>query len=358
MFVFFIELILLALLLYGIVLHKTYHQVSAKELKRQARAGDELAGSLYRVVGFGASLDILLWFVIGISGGILFTLLASHMPSWLAVIFISVIVWAGFAWLPKSNSSYLGRQIAKFSAKPLQVIIDVLFPILSRIEKLILKYSPVSVHSGLYEKQDLLDLLNQQKGQLDNRISKDELLIASNALTFSNKTVAEVMTPKRVMRSVLAEDSIGPILMEELHKSGHSRFPVRQKDGEDYVGVLYLRDLVSAKSGGKVKDVMMDRVYFVHDESDLGEVLQAFIKTHRHLFLVVNSFEEIVGLITMEDVIEQILGKPILDEFDEYGSLRAVASKLAQKEHQENHEPIVVSASKQSDEEPKIKPTT
>ena len=339
MFTLILGIFLLATLIYGITLLKTYHQISAKELKRQARSGDKLAGSLYRVVGFGLSLDIILWFVVGLSGGALFTLLASVMPHWSAVVLISILVWCGFAWLPKSNSSYPSRQIANYSAKPLQFIIDLLYPILSKIEKIIIKNRPITIHTGLYEKQDLIDLLSQQKGQLDNRISKDDLRVAINALTYSSKLICDVMTPKRVMKTVSAKDAIGPILMEELHKSGHSRFPVYQDGKEDFVGVLYLRDLIRSREGGLVKDFMMKQVYYVHDESSIGEVLQAFIKTHRHLFLVVNSFEEVVGLVTLEDVLEQIIGKPILDEFDEYESMRAVAEKQAQKDHKTYLEP-------------------
>lgn len=331
-------LLLAVLLLYAIVLLKTYRHVSDKELKRQAREGDKLADSLYKVVGFGASLDIVLWFVIGVSGGLLFALLAEHIEYWLAAIAITALIWLGFAWLPNSHSTRLGRQIASYSAKPLQVVINVLYPVLTRIERVVLKHMPITVHTGLYEKQDLVDLLRQQKGQLDNRISKDELAIARNALSFGDKQVRDVMTPRRVMKTVSSGDSVGPVTMEELHKSGHSRFPVYEDKKDNFVGVLYMRDMVRARAGGLVKNLMEPRVYYVHDEGNIDEVLQAFIKTHHHMFLVVNSFEEVVGLITMEDVLEQIVGKPILDEFDQYDSPRAVATKLARKEHKEQTE--------------------
>jgi CBS domain containing-hemolysin-like protein len=57
-----------------------------------------------------------------------------------------------------------------------------------------------------------------------------------------------------------------------------------------------------------------------------------YLRTQHHLFLVVNEFEEIVGIITIEDVIEQIIGRKIVDEFDQYADLRAVAKQLARKE--------------------------
>lgn len=332
--------LLVVILLYAIVLLKTYRRISSKELKRQARSGDALAKSLYKVTGFGYSLDIFLWFVIGVSAGLLFAILSSHINFWIATLFITIMIWLSFAWLPKSHGSYLGRQIARYSAKPLQVIIDFLYPLLVRLERFIVKITPITIHTGLYEKQDLVNLLRQQKGQLDNRISKEDLIIAQNALTFGEKSVADIMTPKRVIKSVNISEQVGPVLMEELHKSGHSRFPVFENSQDNFVGLLYMRDMLKARAGGTVKSLMEKKIFYVHDESSISEVLQAFIKTHHHLFLVVNDFEEVVGLVTMEDVLEQIIGKPILDEFDNYESPRAVATRLAKQDHQENEEVV------------------
>lgn len=337
MVTFLLTIFLTAVLLYSIVLLKNYRRISAKELKRKAREGDELADALYKVVGYGKSLDIFLWFFIGISGGLLFTVLADHIPAAWAVIGIAVAIWLGFAWLPNSYGTYFGSQLARYTARPLHWILDLLYPLLARIERFITKHRPVSFHTGLYTKDDLLELLGRQKSQLDNRITKDELIMTKNALTFGQQLVADTLTPRRSMKTVSVSDSVGPLLMEELHKSGHSRFPVYDGREDNFVGVLMVRDAIKARAGGPVKSLMNNKVYFIHDESTLSEALQAFLKTHHHLFLVVNSFEEVVGLITMEDVIEQIIGKPIMDEFDQYDNMRAVATKAAQKEHTPEH---------------------
>jgi magnesium and cobalt transporter len=209
---------------------------------------------------------------------------------------------------------------------------------------------PIVVHTGLYEKEDIIDLIEKQKVQLDSRITKQELDIVKHALNFGEKTVHDVMTPARMIKKVSVVDMIGPILMGELHESGHSRYPVYKEKPDNIVGTLYLRDALQAKQGGFVKDVMRKDVFFVNEQRDLAHVLDAFIKTKHHIFLVVNNFEEIVGLITLEDVIEQILGKPIMDEFDQYEDLRAVAQMDAEKDR-ETHETVV--ESEEVTEEPK-----
>jgi CBS domain containing-hemolysin-like protein len=188
----------------------------------------------------------------------------------------------------------------------------------------------------LYDRHDLIDLLQRQLVQPDNRIEQTELDIALHALTFGDDTVAQHLTPRRVVKAVNADDSLGPILMDELHKSGHSRFPVYAGKTDNIVGTLYLRDLVHAKAGGTAKEVMKPGVAYVHEEQSLYDALQAILRTHRQLFVVVNSFEEYVGIITIEDILETILGKPIIDEFDQYDDLRAVAARSAKKEHKEH----------------------
>lgn len=339
-----------AFLLFSSILFKTYKSVPLKELKRQARGGDEMAAALYKVVGFGRSLDIMLWFMLGLSAAVFFTVLAQHVSWIISVIVISLILWVGFLWLPSVHGTRFGHVLAKYTARPLHAVIDALYPLLGRLENLLDRYRPVSVHTGIYSKEDLLELLGQQKGQLDNRIAKDELIIAQNALQFGDKLVRDVMTPKRVMKIVNAQDSVGPALMDELHKSGHSRFPVYEDTKDNFVGVLFMRDVVGAKTGGTVKNLMNKQVYYAHDEDTLLETLQAFIKTHHHMFLVVNSFEEVVGVVTLEDVLEKIIGKQIVDEFDQHDSMRAVAAKKAAIEHKENDHP----QDKPSDTSPEV----
>jgi CBS domain containing-hemolysin-like protein len=335
-----IGLSLCAVLLFAVILFKSYKSIPAKELKRRARGGDDLADALYKVVAFERSLDIALWFFIGISAAVLFTFLANNLSTALSIIIICFLLWFGFLWIPSATtSSKFSRILAKYTAPALHWVIEAIYPLLSRLEIQINRHRPINVHTGMYSKEDLLDLFNQQKSQLDNRISKEDLQIAKNALNFGEKLVRDCMTPRRVIKTVSASESVGPVLMEELHKSGHSRFPVYEGNKDNFVGVLYMRDMLTARKGGNVASLMENRIYYVHDEDILSETLQVFIKTHHHMFLVVNNFEEVVGILTLEDIIEQIVGKPIIDEFDRYDDLRAVATKLAKKEHEQNHHP-------------------
>jgi len=339
MLTFILAILLAGATLLFISLLKIYTHVPKIELKRQARSGDESANMLYRAAAYGDSASVLLWFFIGLAAAIFFVLVATALPAWLALVVSLILIWAGFGWLPNTGSGVVGRTAARYFTPIFTGLLGVLYPVLDRIANWFKKYGHVTIHTGLYQKEDVLDLLNRQHAQTDNRITESELNVIAGALTYGDKLVGQIMIPWRVVKSVATTEAVGPHLMDELHASGHSRFPVYQDKPDNVVGMLYARDLINAQAGGQVRDLMKKEVFYIHEERRLNQALQAFLKTRHHLFIVVNSFEEKIGIITLEDVLEQIIGKQVVDEFDKYDDLRAVAAMTAKKEHSENQEP-------------------
>lgn len=328
----FLILVLAVLTVASVSIQKTYSKVPVKELKRRATKGDEMARGLHRAVSYGVSLDIVLWLIIGLSSAGFFVALTTSLPAWLALFGCAALLWVAFAWLPNSRVTSWSEKMAKVVAPGLAWVLERLYPLLSKIGAFAQKHSRITVHSGIYQKEDLVELLDKQAHQPDNRMSAYELGIVKSALSFSDKLIRDIMTPKRVVKMVKADEAIGPLLMDELHKSGFSRFPVLGDEPDEIIGTLYIRDLVKAKTGGTVKNTMKKSVFYVNEEKPLQHALQAFLRTKHHLFIVVNGFEEVVGIITIEDVLEQVLGKQIVDEFDKYEDLRAVAALEAKKD--------------------------
>lgn len=326
--IFFAGLTLLA-----IGLLRTYNHYPVKELKRQARAGDPLATMLYRPVSYGLSLKVLLWSIVIGAAAISFVLLASSLEPWFAVLLIAVLLWVGFLWLPSAGLTSLSFQIAQWFTPIIDWLLNWLHPVLRRIADFIGKHRHVNFKTGLYEPEDLVALLERQRELPENRINKQQIDLLIHALTFTNKQVRDVLIPLRIVRLVNANESIGPALMDELYKSGFSRFPVFDGEQTNVIGTLFMRDLVRKQSRATVRDVMRDDVLYIHEEYTLQQALQAFLKTKHHLFVVVNSFEEFVGILTIEDVLEQVIGKQIIDEFDAFDDVRAVAASAAAKEH-------------------------
>lgn len=328
------NILLAGLLLLSVSLQRTYHALPVRELKKRAREGDGLAIGLYKAVAYGHSLRAVLWFLVIVTSTAFFVSVATTSPLWVGLLASSIVIWLGFVWLPARKASRAGAKLAQWLAPPLAWLLNYLHPLIDKIAAFIHRHRPVTVHTGLYDRDDLIDLLERQQVQADNRVDRFALQIALNALTFGDKPVRDVLIPRRVVKSVAATDSLGPILMSELHDSGYSRFPVYEGQADNIIGTLFLRDLIDAKQGGTVEHVMRKGVMYLHEEQSLAEALQTILKTRQHLFVVVNSFEEYVGILTIEDVLEQIVGRPIIDEFDQHENMRAVAARFARAEHQ------------------------
>jgi magnesium and cobalt exporter, CNNM family len=316
-----------------VLLYKVYHSMPVVEFKRRAQAKDHRAARLYKVAAYEASLDVLVW-IFGTASVAALLIWSARTSWWLGAIVATVAAWL-VVWAKFSANGWAGG-FATFFAPYHAWFLSFVQPVLGRLSGWLPPGRRAHIHTGLYEKKDLLELLNKQNKQVDNRIPETDLRIAFNAMEFGDKKVSSVMTPRRKVRLVAADDPIGPILTDELHKTGFSRFPV-VKDGAktaapQVIATLYLSDLIGYEGSGKIKDLAKKGVYFINEDSNLRQALSAFLKTHHHLLIVVNSFEEMVGVLSIEDVLEQIIGEQIIDEFDNYESLRAVAALDAQKQ--------------------------
>jgi len=334
-----VYILLAAALIRGILLYKTFRSIPAVELKRRARQQDKKAAALYKVASYGPELYVRQWLFCTIVAAVLI-IWSARTEWWLAATVIMIISWLSLA-LRAAADGWAGS-LAAFFAPFDQRILSFIHPIVGPIAKRLSSSRRQNNHTGLYEKSDLLEVLGRQNKQSDSRIHEGDLQIAANAMTFGDKLVRETMTPRRVVKIINVNDSVGPLLMDDLHKSGFSRFPVVKDSvksaSPQIVGTLYLNNLIGYEGGGKVKDLMKPEVYFINEDCNLRQALNAFLKTHHHLLIVINSFEEMVGVISLEDVLEQILGKQIIDEFDSYKDLRAVATMNAEKETAEHME--------------------
>ena len=185
----------------------------------------------------------------------------------------------------------------------------------------------------LNSQAELLELLKRSPGILT---AVQQQRLAAN-LAFDTKIVEEIMTPRTVIKAVEANETLGPLLLDELYKTGFSRFPVYRADVDHVVGMLYLHDLLDVKTGSKTKTAekaMHPKVFYIHEQESLTRALHGFLKTRHHLFVVVNEYRETVGLLSLEDVIEALIGATIVDEFDAFDDLRAVAERNPNRNNQ------------------------
>lgn len=174
-------------------------------------------------------------------------------------------------------------------------------------------------------KEELVMLIESSGGVL----APHERRRLVSGLAFGDKKVAEVMTPRSVVDVVAADELLGPLILDDLYKTGHSRMPVIEGDIDHVVGILYIQNLLtaSAKKTLTAAQAMESNVFYIHEDQTIQHAMNAFLKTHHHLFIVVNEYRETVGVISLEDVIEELLGQEIIDEFDFHDDLRKVAAR-------------------------------
>lgn len=187
-----------------------------------------------------------------------------------------------------------------------------------------------------YHRFDSREELQQLVNNSGDVLSANERSLIVNGLAFSAKEVRSVMTPKNVMSTIKKSEFLGPLVLDELHQLGHSRLPVIGNDLDHVVGILHLNDLLSLdiKRSVTAEKAMDPKVYYIHQDDTLEHALSAFLKTHHHLFIVINDLRETVGILTIEDVLEALIGHKIIDEDDNHEDLRAVAAKKAETNNQ------------------------
>ena len=169
---------------------------------------------------------------------------------------------------------------------------------------------------GLQDRAQLLELLGeaQRRGMLD----VDALGMLEGALAVADMQVRDIMVPRSEMVCIRREDPLARVLPQVV-ASGHSRFPVVDGDKDDVVGILLAKDLLRLAAGSPTAKFDMREclrpAVFVPESKRLNVLLREFRGKRNHMAIVVDEYDGVAGLVTIEDVIEQIVGD-IADEYD------------------------------------------
>ena len=165
-------------------------------------------------------------------------------------------------------------------------------------------------------REDLVELLRD--AQADGLIAADTLRMMEGAIAVSDLTVGDVMIPRSQM-VVLPADGKFLDLMKLVVESGHSRFPVHGEDKDEILGVLLAKDLlrgVVADNGpGTIHELLRPAV-LIPESKRLDVLLREFRQSRNHMAIVIDEHGGVAGLLTIEDVLEQIVGE-IDDEHDD-----------------------------------------
>ncbi|MEF9977547.1 MAG: transporter associated domain-containing protein [Thermomonas sp.] len=165
-------------------------------------------------------------------------------------------------------------------------------------------------------REDLVELLRDV--QADGLIASDTLRMMEGAIAVADLTVGDVMV-SRAQMVALPSDGKFLDLMKQVVESGHSRFPVHGEDKDEILGILLAKDLlrgVVADNGpGTIRELLRPAV-LIPESKKLNVLLREFRQSRNHMAIVIDEYGGVAGLVTIEDVLEQIVGD-IDDEHDE-----------------------------------------
>lgn len=240
-----------------------------------------------------------------------------------ATIFTMIILAFGEI-VPKTLGVAKATPIARFLARPLALAVKLLTPFLWLTSHLTRLLSPPDNGPQISE-DDIRAIasLSRQAG----RIKPYEESFIRNVLTLDQKRVYEIMTPRTVVFSL--PDSL---TVEEAYKDPRiwhfSRIPVYGEDNEDLVGLVERRTLgqcyADGKSDARLNEIMRP-LHFVLESLPLDLLLRELLHERVHLFAVIDEYGGLAGVVSLEDVLEEILGSEIMDESDNVADLRALA---------------------------------
>ncbi|XP_057700646.1 metal transporter CNNM1-like [Corythoichthys intestinalis] len=235
--------------------------------------------------------------------------------------------------LPHSAASRHGLAMAARSIWLTRLLMVLSFPVsypLSKLLDLILHQEI----SNFYTREKLLEMLRVTDPYHD--LLKEELNIIQGALELRSKTVEDVLTPLGDCFMLAADTLLDFNTMTEVHQSGYTRIPVYKDTRANIVDVLFVKDLAFVDPDDctplqTVTQFYMRPLHFVFSDTTLDAMLEEFKKGKSHLAIVqrVNNegegdpFYEVMGIVTLEDVIEEIIKSEILDETDLYTDNRS-----------------------------------
>lgn len=239
------------------------------------------------------------------------------LPVAFGIITILHIVFGELA--PKSLAIQRSEKITLFIAYPLQFFFILFKPviwILNSIANFILRIIGISAVQGVdvHSSEELKYLV--QQGQESGKIDADEYKIIKNAFDFSEQTAKQIMVPRTQVFALDVND-FDESMLDKVYDESYSRIPCYEDSLDNTVGVVYLKDILLATRKNEPLNIrnIMRTIHIVPDTKHIGQLLNEFQIMHQQMALVVNEYGGTEGIITMEDILEELVGE-IQDEFD------------------------------------------
>ena len=292
------------------------------ELQRKAKLGDKRAQKIYTVRKDGNLLLITLLLGNVAVNSILSVFLGDKFSGIIAVLVSTALILTFGEILPQAIFYRYALSVGYFFVPIVKFFIILFYPISWLFAKS-LDFLLGKEEDTIWSKREIKEIIRSHQNSSESDIDKDEEQIVLGALSFSDKKVSEVMTPKKAVFLLEESELLDRKKLVEIKKTGLTRIPVYRDDADNIVGVLNVKSLIDLSEGKRVYDLCSkNKIFEVGENERLDNLLNKFIKRKTHMAYVTNEHKTFLGIITLEDLIEEIINRQIVDETDVYVDMR------------------------------------
>ena len=251
-----------------------------------------------------------------------------------AVFYVSVVLTFGILFLseiiPKTIGALYWKDLAPTAAYVIRIFIFITYPIIIMTLFVTNRISKNKTAINALTKAELLEstLMSEDDGILGEKESD----VIENILLLDDIKVNDILTPRSVMFAIDENKSIKELIEhEDLFQ--FSRIPVYDKSVDEITGVVLTKKIFEhalKDDSIQLKEIKKE-IFNINEKVPVSKALDLFIKKKEHMFLVVDSYDQTEGIITLEDCVETILGVEIMDESDSVEDMRELAKQKMKK---------------------------
>jgi len=292
----------------------------ADDGNRRARTVTRLHADPNAYLSTILTLNTVAVIVVSTATALLITTYLSQVPQVIGTLALSIIVLIFCEIAPKSLALRFNERFALTLAGPVRLLTSVLRPLvggLSAFSRLIVRAATKgrSVRGPFVTEEELKLLL--YVGEQEGIVEQEEREMIHGILEMTDKSVREVMVPRVDVVAAESTDSIADVI-RLIIEHGYSRIPIYEESIDNVVGVVYAKDLLRHGVVGDDQRALAEiarEPYFTPEAKHVGELLREMKERKVHIAVVVDEHGGTAGIVTFEDLIEEIVG-PIRDEYD------------------------------------------
>jgi len=258
------------------------------------------------------------------------------------VVYVSVVLTLGILFvseiIPKTVGALFWKELAPIAAYVIRFLVWLTYPIVVMTLFVTDSLLKNKKNRNKITREELLEttLLGEYEGVIDEKESD----VIENVLRLDKIKVKDVLTPRSVVFAVDEKRTIKDIVSNEKNVFNFSRIPVYKKSSENIVGISLTKKIFeqALKDDSVSISTIARKMFCINENVPVSKALDLFVKKKEHMFLVLDGYDQTVGIVTLEDCIETLLGVEIVDESDDVEDMRALAKYQMKMRRKKNME--------------------